>query len=222
MPNAVRRCNRRAASTEQMARHINCTSIVEATATALPRFTADELDDVDHSATTTQDNGTLKRGKLPTVEAIGKYREVMAKRNGTVAEAVKASGIDCEVAQYVLERWAGGLSDKESWRLLLKSIQAWSNFDPPNTSREVDSLFGMRCSSAPPRHFRTCRHRSAAPASGSRRTQARMTALQAQLAKERAARVAEPTEELSRFALEVDEAADPCAVYRSVEGAACP
>ena len=52
--------------------------------TPLPRFTADELDDVDHSATTTQDSAILKRGKLPTVEAIGKYREVMAKRNGTV------------------------------------------------------------------------------------------------------------------------------------------
>jgi hypothetical protein len=45
----------------------------------------------------------------------------MAKRNGTVAEAVKASGIDCEVAQYVLERWAGGLSDDEI-RALLKHI----------------------------------------------------------------------------------------------------
>ena len=37
-----------------------------------------------------------------------------------------------------------------------------------------------------------------------------MAALQAQLAKERAARIAEPEPELSRFALlEVDEAADP-------------
>ena len=44
---------------------------------------------------------------------------------------------------------------------------------------------------------------------------ARMTALQAQLAKERAARVMEPQEEPTRFSLlEVDEAADP---VRSIE-----
>jgi len=85
----------------------------------LPRFTADELDDVDHSKTTKLDEVTLRRGKMPTVEQIAKYREVRAKRSGgTVADALKESRIDCEVAQYVLERWAGGLGDADTVLLL--------------------------------------------------------------------------------------------------------
>lgn len=87
----------------------------------LPRFTTDELDDVDHSKTTKLDEVTLRRGKLPTVEQIAKYREVRARRTGgTVADALKESRIDCEVAQYVLERWAGGLGDEES-RVLIET-----------------------------------------------------------------------------------------------------
>ena len=85
----------------------------------LPRFTTDELDDVDHSRTTKLDEVTLRRGKLPTVEQIAKYREVRARRTGgTVADALKESRIDCEVAQYVLERWAGGLGDADTVLLL--------------------------------------------------------------------------------------------------------
>lgn len=85
----------------------------------LPRFTADELNDVDHSKTTKLDEVTLRRGKLPTVEQIAKYREVRARRTGgAVADALKESRIDCEVAQYVLERWAGGLGDADTVLLL--------------------------------------------------------------------------------------------------------
>jgi hypothetical protein len=123
----------------------------------------------------------------------------MAKRNGTVAEAVKASGIDCEVAQYVLERWAGGLSDKESWRLMVTYPKA--NFDP---HQNVDSLAQRPLWNAAAPHLDTSEPADTAAqrqrAEAAER-KARMTALQAQLAKERAARVAEPTEELSRFAL---------------------
>ena len=193
--------------------------------TPLPRFTADELDDVDHSATTTQDSAALKRGKLPTVEAISKYREVMAKRNGTVAEAVKASGIVCEVAQYVLERWAGGLNDTDV-RSLLGAVGCMTPlegaipsqlrvFDP--TKNRVDELAQHWLKSRRPtldtsEPADTAAQRQRAEAA-ERKT--RMTALQAQLAKERAARVSEPEPELSRFALlEVDEAADPA---RSIE-----
>ena len=81
----------------------------------LPRFTADELDDVDHTAMTKLDQATLRRGRLPTVEQIAKYREVRAKRLGdsTIASALKESRIDCEVAQHVLERWASGLGHTE-------------------------------------------------------------------------------------------------------------
>jgi hypothetical protein len=87
----------------------------------LPRFTTDELDDVDHSKTTKLDEVTLRRGKLPTVEQIAKYREVRARRTGgSVTDALKESRIDCEVAQYVLERWAGGLGDEES-RVLIET-----------------------------------------------------------------------------------------------------
>jgi hypothetical protein len=168
--------------------------------------------------TTTQDSATLKRGKLPTVEAIGKYREVMAKRNGTVAEAVKASGIDCEVAQYVLERWASGVSDRETARLLSTLYpSAYQISIPPHTlSRDaVDTLVrNALCrptlDTSEPADTAAQRQRAEAA-----ERQARMAALQAQLAKERAARIAEPLEEPTRFALlEVDEAADPA---RSIE-----
>ena len=173
----------------------------------LPRFTADELDDVDHSATTTQDSATLKRGKLPTVEAIGKYREVMAKRNGTVAEAVKASGIDCEVAQYVLERWAGGLSDREAEIICDKAYGAVS-FTRADIAKRLSHWFAIirpTLDTSEPADTAAQRQRAEAA-----ERKARMAALQAQLAKERAARIAEPEPELSRFALlEVDEAADP-------------
>lgn len=173
----------------------------------LPRFTADELDDVDHSATTTQDSATLKRGKLPTVEAIGKYREVMAKRNGTVAEAVKASGIDCEVAQYVLERWAGGLSDREA-EIICDEAYGAVSFTRADIAKRLSHWFAIirpTLDTSEPADTAAQRQRAEAA-----ERKARMAALQAQLAKERAARIAEPEPELSRFALlEVDEAADP-------------
>jgi len=178
----------------------------------LPRFTADELDDVDHSATTTQDSATLKRGKLPTVEAIGKYREVMAKRNGTVAEAVKASGIDCEVAQYVLERWAGGLSDREA-EILCNEAHNAVGFARADVDKRLSRWFAIirpTLDTSEPADTAAQRQRAEAAERATR-----MAALQAQLAKERAARVAEPQEEPTRFSLlEVDEAADP---VRSIE-----
>jgi len=188
----------------------------------LPRFTADELDDVDHSATTTQDSATLKRGKLPTVEAIGKYREVMAKRNGTVAEAVKASGIDCEVAQYVLERWAGGLSDRAAGQLLL-CIEHFATLQAKQSSERTikKSMLDKVCREWLSRQAATLDTSEPADTTAQRQRaeaaerQARMATLQTQLAKERAARIAEPQEEPSRFSLlEVDEAADPA---RSIE-----
>lgn len=181
----------------------------------LPRFTADELNDVDHSAATTQDSATLKRGKLPTVEAIGKYREVMAKRNGTVAEAVKASGIDCEVAQYVLERWGGGLSDGET-QTLMRHIY-FSTVGREHLTKDYVDRWAPRLSPECPtldtsEPIDTEAQRQRAEAKDRR---ARMAAVQAQLAKERAARIAEPLEEPTRFSLlEVDEAADPA---RSIE-----
>ena len=181
----------------------------------LPRFTADELNDVDHSATTTQDNATLKRGKLPTVESIGKYREVMARRNGSIAEAAKASGIDCEVAQYVLERWAGGLSD-DLCLWLLRAVGKYCHPGQQFTQRRVDELARQELADRPtldtsePIDTEAQRQRAE-----TKERQAHMAAVQAQLAKERAARIAEPLEEPTRFSLlEVDEAADPA---RSIE-----
>jgi hypothetical protein len=95
------------------------TEVITTLPLPLPRFTADELDDTDHSKTTKLNEVTLRRGKLPTVEQIAKYREVRAKRTGgSVADALKESRIDCEVAQYVLERWAGGLGDADTVLLL--------------------------------------------------------------------------------------------------------
>lgn len=175
--------------------------------TPLPRFTADELDDVDHSATTTQDSAILKRGKLPTVEALGKYREVMARRNGTVAEAVKASGIDCEVAQYVLERWAGGLSDSET-EIICDEAHGAASFTRADIDKRLSRWFAIirpTLDTSEPADTAAQRQRAEAA-----ERKARMAALQAQLAKERAARIVEPQEEPTRFSLlEVDEAADP-------------
>jgi 5-formaminoimidazole-4-carboxamide-1-beta-D-ribofuranosyl 5'-monophosphate synthetase len=57
----------------------------------LPRFTADELDDVDHSKTMKLDEVTLRRGKLPTVEQIAKYREVRARRTGATSQSMRDS-----------------------------------------------------------------------------------------------------------------------------------
>ena len=175
--------------------------------TPLPRFTADELDDVDHSATTTQDSAILKRGKLPTVEAIGKYREVMAKRNGTVAEAVKASGIDCEVAQYVLERWASGLSDREA-EIICDEAYGAVSFTRADIAKRLSHWFAIirpTLDTSEPADTAAQRQRAEAA-----ERKARMAALQAQLAKERATLKTESIEEPTRFSLlEVDEAADP-------------
>ncbi len=175
--------------------------------TPLPRFTDDELDDVDHSATTTQDSAILKRGKLPTVEAIGKYREVMAKRNGTVAEAVKAAGIDCEVAQYVLERWAGGLSDREA-EIICDEAYGAVSFTRADIAKRLSHWFAIRrptLDTSEPADTAAQRQRAEAA-----ERKARMAALQAQLAKERATLKTESIEEPTRFSLlEVDEAADP-------------
>jgi len=102
------------ASPRQEPKRISFSNVHQIPETPLPRFTTDELDDVDHSKTTKLDEVTLRRGKLPTVEQIAKYREVRARRTGgAVADALKESRIDCEVAQYVLERWAGGLGDAQ-------------------------------------------------------------------------------------------------------------
>lgn len=178
----------------------------------LPRFTADELDDVDHSQSTKLDSAPLKRGKLPTAGQIGKYREVMAKRSGTVAEALKASGIDCEVAQYVLERWASGLSDETALRLL-RDVGKYCRPGQSFTQARIDEL-AEQATKSPALDITEPTDDSAQRRREEREAQRqRMAALQAQLAAERAARTAEPQHEPTRFfdLLECDPAADPAA-----------
>lgn len=177
----------------------------------LPRFTADELDDVDHSQSTKLDSAPLKRGKLPTAEQISKYREVMAKRSGTVTEALKASGIDCEVAQYVLERWAGGLSDIQAYGLIVAIVDRAASHV---TRAAIDARARVWLTDkrpaldiAEPTDDSAQRQREEREAQ-----RQRMAALQAQLAAERAARTAEPQPEPTRFdLLECDPKADPAA-----------
>ena len=175
----------------------------------LPRFTADELDDVDHSQSTKLDR-PLKRGKLPTASQIGKYREVMAKRSGTAAEALKASGIDCEVAQYVLERWTGGLSD-ETTLWLLRDVGKYCR---PGLflleHARIDEL-AEQAIKRPALDIAEPTDDSAQRQLEEREAQRRrMAALQAQLAAERAARTVEPQPEPTRFdLLECDPKADP-------------
>ena len=174
----------------------------------LPRFTADELDDVDHSQSTKLDR-PLKRGKLPTASQIGKYREVMAKRSGTAAEALKASGIDCEVAQYVLERWASGLSDETAlW--LLRDVGKYSRPGQSFTQARIDEL-AEQAIKRPTLDIAEPADDSAQRRREEREAQRqRMAALQAQLAAERAARTVEPQPEPTRFdLLECDPKADP-------------
>ena len=178
----------------------------------LPRFTADELDDVDHSKTTKLDESTLRRGKLPTVEQIAKYREVRAKRtNGTVTEALKASGIDCEVAQYVLERWAGGLSDIQACGLVVAIVDRAAAHV---TRAAIDARARVWLTDRRPALDITEPTDDSAQRRREEREaqRQRMAALQAQLAVERAARTAEPQPEPTRFdLLECDPAADPAA-----------
>ena len=178
----------------------------------LPRFTADELDDVDHSQSTKLDSAPLKRGKLPTPEQIGKYREVLAKRSGTTAEALKASGIDCEVAQYVLERWTGGLSD-ETTLWLLRDVGKYCR---PGLflleHARIDEL-AEQAIKRPALDIAEPADDSAQRRREEREAQRqRMAALQAQLAAERAARTVEPQPEPTSFdLLECDPKADPAA-----------
>jgi hypothetical protein len=182
----------------------------------LPRFTADELDDVDHSKTMKLDEVTLRRGKLPTVEQIAKYREVRAKRTGgSVADALKESRIDCEVAQYVLERWAGGLDNTAAHKLI-----AW-------VVETTDVGLGLFVCSAEARAQQWIDHHSPAldtsekpgPAVQRKRQEVegrrqRLAELRQRLAAERAAQPQEMAKEseVSRFDLiEPDPQADPAA-----------
>jgi len=184
------------------------------TSAELPRFTADELDDVDHSRTTKLDQATLRRGKLPTVEQIAKYREVRAKRTGgTVADALKESRIDCEVAQYVLERWVGGLGDVEAkilvekvWRMLIfetKAIDTFVEVENAITQTTLDTT-------EPPD---TAAQQARQQAEERRR---RLAQVQAQIAAERATAQPQDAAEPSRFDLiEPDPQADPAASIRA-------
>jgi hypothetical protein len=194
----------------------------------LPRFTADELDDVDHSKTTKLDEVTLRRGKLPTVEQIAKYREVRARRTGgTVADALKESRIDCEVAQYVLERWAGGLGDADTVLLLHRCCDVPAEvgccpppFDPKQGEVDQRSQDFLRTHNAA---LDTSEKPS--PTVQRERQEAeerrqRLAALRQRLAAERAAQLQETAKEsaASRFDLiEPDPQADPAASIRAWE-----
>ena len=196
--------------------------------TALPRFTADELDDVDHTAMTKLDQATLRRGRLPTVEQIAKYREVRAKRTGgTVADALKESRIDCEVAQYVLERWAGGLGDDEAHAVMRaagcvvplkggeKSLRA---FDPTQGDVDKRARFfldshGATLDTSEKPSLTVQRERQEAE-----ERRQRLAQVQAQIAAERATAQPQDVSEPSRFDLiEPDPQADPAASIRAWE-----
>ena len=183
----------------------------------LPRFTADELDDVDHSKTTKLDEVTLRRGKLPTVEQIAKYREVRAKRTGgAVADALKESRIDCELAQYVLERWAGGLGDDLA-RILYVETRYLDN------KQDIDKRASWFLSQARPALDTS---EKPSPTVQRERQEAeerrqRLAELRQRLAAERAVQPQEMAKEsgtVSRFDLiEPDPEADPAASIRAWE-----
>lgn len=197
----------------------------------LPRFTVDELDDVDHSKTTKLDEITLRRGKLPTVEQIAKYRVVRARRTGgAVADALKESRIDCEVAQYVLERWAGGLGDADTVLLLRAAGCIVPLKDAPQHSiRAFDPKQGEvdRRSQDFLRTHNTTLDTSEKPSPTAQRERQeaeerrqRLAELRQRLAAERAAQAQETAKEgeVSRFGLiEPDPQADPAVSIRAWE-----
>lgn len=189
----------------------------------LPRFTTDELDDVDHSKTTKLDEVTLRRGKLPTVEQIAKYREVRARRTGgTVGDALKESRIDCEVAQYVLERWAGGLGDEEAHdlihstatlRVVVKGVVHIKAVDNRVVS-VLSNCYSLDTSEKPSPTVQRARQEAEAE-------RQRLAELRLRLAAERAAQpqeMAKESDAVSRFDLiEPDPQADPAASIRAWE-----
>ena len=192
---------------------------------ALPRFTTDELDDVDHSRTTKLDQATLRRGKLPTVEQIAKYREIRAKRTGgTVADALKESRIDCEVAQYVLERWAGGLGDGEVL-ICITNVHCSLNSLEVRWGKMVDVLPTTLIVALLEKQKVTTLDTTEPPdtAAQQARQQAeerrqRLAQVQAQIAAERATAQPQIEAEPSRFDLiEPDPQADPTSSIRAWE-----
>jgi hypothetical protein len=169
---------------------------------------------------------------MPTVEQIAKYREVRAKRSGgTVADALKESRIDCEVAQYVLERWAGGLGDADTVLLLraagcivpLQEAPKYSirAFDPKQGEVDRRSQDFLRTHNAT---LDTSEKPS--PLVQRERQEAeerrqRLAELRQRLAAERAAQpqeMAKESDTVSRFDLiEPDPQADPAASIRAWE-----
>ena len=191
----------------------------------LPRFTADELDDVDHSKTTKLDEVTLRRGKLPTVEQIAKYREVRARRmGGAVADALKESRIDCEVAQYVLERWAAGWGCRHGSSTSGSGLHVpWKDapqhsiraFDP-EARRSGPKVAGLPAhAQCHPRHLRDTQPHRATGATRGRGAATAPRRASAAIAAERAAPQEMAKEsEASRFDLiEPDPQADPLLLF---------
>ncbi|TXH53968.1 MAG: hypothetical protein E6Q97_11885 [Desulfurellales bacterium] len=83
---------------------------------ALPRFGLIELDDDDRTGQSRQAPGpTLRSGTIPTAAQVAKFRGALSRKlDNTLADAAKESGVSCEVSQYIIQRWAGGLGDEEA------------------------------------------------------------------------------------------------------------
>jgi hypothetical protein len=186
----------------------------------LPRFGLIELDDDDRTGQSRQAPGpTLRSGTVPTAAQVAKFRGVLSRKlDNTLADAVKESKISCEVSQYVLQHWAGGLGDEEAAEMIGIILRSGTSSMP---AAAVDERARDILANWSPR-FAGLGNEPALPApsreelEGRRR---RLAELQARLRTERAERPAEELqEEPGRMALiEPDPAADPGASIRTWE-----
>lgn len=187
---------------------------------ALPRFGLIELDDDDRTGQSQQAPGpALRSGTIPTAAQVAKFRGVLSRKlDNTLADAVKESKISCEVSQYIMQRWAGGLGDEEAAELINLIVRFGTS---TKSAAEVDRHAEAILASWSPR-FADLGNEPPRPTPSRgelEERRRRLAELQARLRAEREAQTAEELqEEPSRMALiEPDPAADPGASIRAWE-----
>ncbi len=187
---------------------------------ALPRFGLIELDDDDRTGQSRQAPGpTLRSGTIPTAAQVAKFRGALSRKlDNTLADAAKESGVSCEVSQYIIQRWAGGLGDEEAAEMVGLILRSGTS---AMSVAAVDERARAILASWSPK-FADLGIEPAQPVPSRKELEERrwrLAELQARLRAERAERPAEELqEEPGRMALiEPDPAADPGASIRAWE-----
>jgi hypothetical protein len=186
---------------------------------ALPRFGLIELDDDDRTGRSEAPGPALRSGTVPTAAQVAKFRGVLSRKlDNTLADAVKESGVSCEVSQHVLQRWAGGLGDEEAAEMIGIIVRSGTSSMP---AAAVDERARDILANWSPR-FAGLGNEPALPAPSREELEGRRRRLAELQARLRAERAEQPAEELpeepGRMALiEPDPAADPGASIRAWE-----